>query len=73
MVTDIVELLKFWKSGEITQQLSDMFVKGNSAKFELSQALEDGSSSELHGETGIEVNGGNCRMFCFYKCNEARD
>ena len=27
-VTDIVELLKFWKSGEITQQLSEMFVKG---------------------------------------------
>ncbi len=45
MATDIVELLKFWKSGEITQQLIDMFVKGNSTKFELSQAFEDGSRS----------------------------
>ena len=49
--TDIVELLKFWKSGEITQQLSGMFVKGNFVKSDSSQALlTDSGSAEVENE-----------------------
>ena len=49
--TDIVELLKFCKSGEITQQLSEMFVKGDFVKSDLSQALlTDSGSAEVENE-----------------------
>ena len=47
--TDIIELLKFWKSGEITQQFSDLFVKGFSVKTVLS---EDGSL-EVENEVNL--------------------
>ena len=49
--TDIVELLKFWKLGEIIQQLSEMFVKGNFVKSDSSQALlTDSGSAEVENE-----------------------
>ena len=49
--TDIVELLKFWKSGEITQQLSEMFVKGNFVKSDSFWALlMDSGSAEVENE-----------------------